>query len=179
MLLLLARCYCCIIHQLLWFMYRGVFTVGIALIGVMGSNNAIVSANAVPDYSYVNDRSDNNGQLARCATGLGPSGTEPNSALGEVYFNGNRIPDVGCSDSSSLIVRLQSAGLNNVVGVINLFQCRTFSTAVEGIYTCIMMNSSMMSESIRFGVYFTGRSKSHIYTFHHFIIFHLSTQLLQ
>ena len=31
MLLLLATCYCCIIHQLLWFMYRSVFTVGIAL----------------------------------------------------------------------------------------------------------------------------------------------------
>ena len=31
MLLLLATCYCCIIHQLLWFMYRGVFTVGVAV----------------------------------------------------------------------------------------------------------------------------------------------------
>ena len=179
MLLLLATCYCCIIHQLLWFMYRGVFTVGIALIGVMGSNNDVVSANAINDYSYVNDRSDNNVQLTGCVTGLGPKGTDDNSALGEVLLNGNRIPDVGCNDSSSPIVQLQSAGLNDVVGVINIVQCRAFSTAVEGIYTCIMMNSSMMSESIRFGIYFTGRSKSHVYTFHHLIIFHLSTQLLQ
>ena len=179
MLLLLATCYCCIIYQLLWFMYGGVFTVDIAVIEVMGSNNAIVSANAVPDYSYVNDRSDNNGQLARCVTGLGPSGTDFNSAIGGVYFNGNRIPNVGCGDSSSPIFRLQSAGINNVVGVINLFQCREFSTAAEGIYTCIMMNSSMMSESIRFGVYFTGRSESLIYAFHQLSIFHLSTQLLQ
>ena len=148
-------------------MCRGVFTVGIALIGVMGSNYDVVSANAITDYSYVNDRSDNNGQLARCATGMGPSVTEPNSAIGGVYFNENRIPDVGCSHSSSPIVRLQSPSLNNAVGVINIVQCREFSTAAEGIYTCVMMNSSMMNESIRFGVYFTGRSKSLIYTFHH------------
>ena len=31
MLLLLATCYCCIIHQLLWFMYRGIFTVGVVV----------------------------------------------------------------------------------------------------------------------------------------------------
>ena len=166
MLLLLATCYCCIIHQLLWFMYRGVFTVGIALIKVMVSDdavdNTIVSANAITEYSYVNNRGDNRGRLTRCATGLGPNATHNNRALGEVYFNGNRIPDVGCRDSSSPIVRLQSPFVSNVVGVINIVQCRTFSTAAEGIYTCIMMNSSMMSESIRFGVYFTGRSKSSI-----------------
>ena len=138
------------------------FTVGIALIA---SDRAIVSANALTDYSYVNDRSDNNVWLTRCVTGLGPSGTDDNSAIGGVYFNGNRIPDVGCSDSSSPIVRLQSVNVRNWVGVINTVQCREFSTAVEGIYTCIMMNSSMMSESIRFGVYFTGRSESQVYTY--------------
>ena len=159
MLLLLATCYCCIIHQLLWFMYRGVFTVGIALIEVMGNNNAIVSANAIPDYSYVNDRSDNNVQLTRCVTGLGPNGTDDNSALGGVYVNGNRIPNVECRDSSSPIVRMQSGSFNYVVGEINTVQCRAFSTAVEGIYTCVMMNSSLMNEAIRFGVYFTRRSK--------------------
>ena len=163
----------------------GVFTVGIALIGVMVSDdavdNAIVSANAITDYSYVNDRTDNdNVQLTRCVTGLGPSGTDDNSAVGGVFFNGNRIPDVGCGDSSSPIVRLQIANINNRAGIIQTVQCRTFSTAVEGIYTCIMMNSSIMSESIRFGVYFTGRSESLIYTYiYHITIFHLSTQLLQ
>ena len=163
MLLLLATCYCCIIHQLLWFMYRGVFTVGIALIAVMAGDNPldnVISANAITDYSYVNDRSDNDVQLTRCVTGVGPNGTDPNSVLGGVYFNGNRIPDVGCGDISSPIFRIQSGYLGNVVGVINIVQCRTFSTAAEGIYTCIMMNSSVMSESIRFGVYFTGRSES-------------------
>ena len=172
MLLLLVTCYCtcCIIHQLLWFMYRGVFTVGIALIGVMYDSdgtrisNAIVSANALNDYSYVNAR---NGlisismQLARCVTGLGPSDTDDNSALGGVYFNGSGVADVSCSDSSSPIIRQQAAGLNNL-GVINMVQCmdEEFSTSAEGIYTCTMMNSVMMNESIRFGIYFSGRSES-------------------
>ena len=164
MLLIFATCYCCIIHQLLWFMYRSVFTVGIALTKVMVSDdavdNSLVSANAITDYSYVNNRSDNNVQLTRCATGLGPNGTDDNTAIGGVYFNGNRLPNVKCSDSSSPMVILQSGYFGNVVGVIQTVQCREFSTAVEGIYTCIMTNSSMMSESIRFGVYFTGRSKS-------------------
>ena len=151
-------------------MQRGVFTVGIALTEVMVSDdavdNAIVSANAITNYSYVNDRSDHNGQLTRCVTGLGPYGTDDNRALGGVYFNGNRIPNVGCYGSSSPIVRLQPVPLNKAVGVINTVQCREFSTAAEGIYTCIMMNSSIMNESIRFGVYFTERSKSIIYAFH-------------
>ena len=171
MLLLFATCYCCIIHQLLWFMYRGVFTVGIALIEVMPGDNTVVSTNAINDYSYVNARSTNDVQLTRCATGLGPNGTDLNTAIGGVYFNGSRIPNVGCSQSSSPIVRLQSGHLGNTVGVIQTVQCREFSTAAEGIYICIMMNSSMMNESIRFGVYFTGRGKSLIYSFHHFIIF--------
>ena len=58
-LLLLATCYCCIIHQLLWFMYRGVFTVGVAVTQVMynadgtRSSNVLNSANALTDYSYI------------------------------------------------------------------------------------------------------------------------------
>ena len=170
MLLLLTTFYCCIIHRLLWFMYRGVFTVGIALIGVMYDSagtlisNAIVSANALNDYSYVNDRGTTNSgsfQIARCVTGLGPSDTNDNSALGGVYFNGSGVTGVSCGDSSSPIIRQSPAGLNNL-GVINIIQCmnRVFSTSVEDIYTCTMMNSSMMNESIRFGVYFMERSKS-------------------
>ena len=168
MLLLLATCYCCIIHQLLRFMYGSVFTVGLALIKVMVTDDSIynvVSANTITDYSYVNDRNDNYswlyGWLTRCVTGLGPSSTDGNSALGGVYFNGNRIPDYdGCYDSSLPIVRQQTARISHFVGVINIAQCGEFSTAAEGIYTCKMMNSSMMNESIRFGVYFTGRSES-------------------
>ena len=161
-------------------MYRGVFTVGIALIGVT-DNNDIVSANALTDYSYVNARDSvtSGTQIARCVTGLGPSAPDDNSVVGGVYFNGNRITNVACSDSSSPIIREQPSGnLDNNLGVINIVQCTTLTTAVEGIYTCIMMNSSMMNESIRFGVYFTARCES-LYISHPLIISHLFTQLLQ
>ena len=39
-------------------------------------------------------------QIAHSLTGLGPSNTDNNRALGGVYFNGSRIPFVACSDSS-------------------------------------------------------------------------------
>ena len=124
-------------------MYRGVFTVGVVL--TTGSDD-IISANALNDYSYVNasDGNPNNIWLARCVTGLGPSGNDDNNALGGLYFNGNRIPPAQCSDSSSSdVVRPRGADLSTFVGVMNTLQCGTFSINEEGVYTCMMMNSSM------------------------------------
>ena len=143
-------------------MYRGVCTLGIALIRVMpGGSNAIISANAIDDYSYViaRDTITSGVQIARCVTGLGPSDTEDNSDIGEVYFGGNSIPFVGCGDSSAIVQPRPSTNLYNL-GVINVIQCRAFTTAVEGIYACTMINSSMFEQSVRFGAYFTGRSES-------------------
>ena len=139
-------------------MYGYVFTLGIALIRVNGSNST-VSANSLTDYSYINARDGNitGVQIARCVTGLGPNSTDDNSALGGVYFNESRIPFARCSDNSSAIV--QPRPVTNIAGVINITQCSTFAVAVEGIYTCEMLNSSMMNQAVRFGVYFTGRSK--------------------
>ena len=153
MLLLLATCYCCIIHQLLWFMYRGVFAVGVVVI----RGNNFDSVNALTDYSYVNarDGNPNNALLARCMTGLGPSGND-NGVLGGWFFNSNKIPNRG-SCSSNIIQPIPGGAL---AGAINLFQCRQFTTAVEGIYTCTMMNSSMMDQSVRLGIYLNGRSES-------------------
>ena len=173
MLLLLATCYLCIIHQLLWFMYRGVFTVGVAVTEVMYNadgtcgSNALNSANALTDYSYIYARdspSGNSGdQVARCVTGLGPNGTgnDANDILGGLYFNGNKIPAAApppsCPDISEVIqVRLGSS----LAGVFNFHQCQQFTTAAEGVYTCALINSAMMNESVRFGIYFTGRSES-------------------
>ena len=117
--------------------------------------------------------------MARCLTGLSPSGND-NGVLGGLYFNGNRIPnssEQGPCASEVIQVRPGS----NAAGVTNFHQCGAFSTSVEGIYTCTMMNSSMMDQLIRFGVYFSGRSESFDYIIisHHLTIFHLSTQLLQ
>jgi len=51
-------------------------------------------------------------------------------------------------------------GQSNVVGGISLHLCETFTTATEGAYSCIMMNSSMMEQTMRAGVHFSGRSES-------------------
>ena len=166
--------------------------VGIAVTGVMynadgtRSSNALNSANALTDYSfiYARDSSGNNGaQLARCVTGLGPNGTgnNANDILGGLYFNGNKIPALAspasCSDNSEVIqVRLGGS----LAGVFNFQQCGSLTTANEGVYTCTMMNSSKINESVRFGIYFNGRSKLHdLYIPSLITIFHLSTQLLQ
>ena len=174
MLLLLATCYCCIIHQLLWFMYRGVFTVGVAVTEVKYnadgtiSSNALTAYNALTNYSYINARDnpgDSGAQLARCVTGLGPTGTgsNANDILGGLYFNGNKIPALtppaSCSDNSEMI---QARLGGSLAGVFNFHQCEPFTTDNEGVYTCALMNSAMINdhESVRFGIYFNGRSES-------------------
>ena len=168
MLLLLATCYCCIIHQLLWFMYRGVFTVGV----VVTRNSLTDADDFLTDYSYI-DASDSPGDgalLARCVTGLGPNGTDniANSELGGWYFNGTMIPNSGvhrecgssATDNNPAVGPIQARPGATTAGVINLRQCVPFTIALEGIYTCTMRNSSMMNQSVRLGVYFTGRSES-------------------
>ena len=153
-------------------MYRGVFTVGIAVTQAMYRNdgtlssNALISDNALNDYSYVYARDspgDNGAQLARCVTGLGPNviDSDANDILGGLYFNGNKIPALtpptSCSDHSETI---QARLGHSLAGVFNFHQCGSLTTAAEGVYTCALMNSAMMNESVRFGVYFTGRSES-------------------
>ena len=160
MLLLLATCYCCIIHQLLWFMYRGVFTVGVAL-----TRRSLTDANDfLTDYSYIHaidSPGSNDVLLARCMTGLGPTGTS-NDVLGGWYFGGTMIPNsdetVQCGNPAVSAIQARLGGVT--AGVINMHQCRTFTNTEEGIYTCTMRNSSMVEQSIRLGVYFTGRSES-------------------
>ena len=142
-------------------MCRSVFTVGIVVTRAMGVNNALVSANAISDYSYINARDSTPGeQIARCVTGLGPSGTENNTNIGGIYFDESRIAFAQCGTRSSAIIQPRAAiNLDTSLGVINIGQCRAFATTAEGIYTCTMTNSSIVKQSVRFGVYFTGRSK--------------------
>ena len=168
MLLLLATCYCCIIHQLLWFMYRGVFTVGVAVTDATQNTN-LNSANELTDYSYINARIfiGISALLARCLIGLGPTVTSngANGPLGGLYFNGNMIPNSGEQAScSSDVIQVRPGG--TLAGVMNFHQCQTFTTDNEGVYTCTMMNSSMMDESVRFGIYRSTRSESlHLYNY--------------
>ena len=139
-------------------MYRGVFTVGVAV-----TRTSLTLANVLTDYSYVNARSgDPNGVwFARCLTGLGPTstGNDVNSLLGGLYFNDSMIRSSGESASCGTDVIQVKPG-SFVTGVINFHHCQSFTTDNEGVYTCTMMNSSMMNESVRFGIYFNGRSES-------------------
>jgi len=122
--------------------------------------------------------------ILRCATGLGPSGSDSNIALGGWYFNGAQlfVPSGGVACfSGGEIFLVQGANSRRYPGVINLYQCGTFTSTEEGVYSCIMMNSSMMNQTMRVGIYLNGRSESldvyHITSL--LTIFHLSTQLLQ
>ena len=95
--------------------------------------------------------------IARCLTGLGPLDNNDNNVLGELNFNGTRVPNGECGDHESVI---QSNGASTLVGVIDLFQCGTFSPTEEGVYSCLILNSSLMYQSMKIGIYFNGRSKS-------------------
>ena len=150
----------------------------------------LVSSSQIIDYSPVFQPFTLAGDSAflRCASGLGPPDSHGNYALGGWYFNGEQLfePSGGgsCEQielSGGGIFLVRGAGGRNYPGVINLYLCGTFTTTEEGVYECRMMNSSMMEQTMRVGVYFNGRSESlDMYPITSLLtIFHLSTQLLQ
>ena len=154
-----------------------VITIGVAVTDATSS-----LAGVRTDYSYINPPGDGV-VIARCLTGLGPNGTiaGANGVLGGWYFDDTMIPNSGeqasCPTGTNVI---QVRPGRVTAGVSNIHQCGTFTTSAEGVYTCTMMNSSMMNESVRLGVYLTGRCELlDFYISHHLTIFHLPTQLLQ
>ena len=117
----------------------------------------LIADDILPDYSYIYALvTSTNVIIASCVTGLGPSGSD-NNALGGLYFKESSIPNGVCN---SAVIQPNGRPVNSFVGVINMFQCGTFNVAGEGVYTCTMMNSAMMYQSMRLGIYFIGRSKS-------------------
>jgi len=136
----------------------------------------LVSSNQITDYASVSQpfTLDPINAILRCASGLGPFGAGINTDLGGWYFSGVQIP-VG-TDCSGPVFEVRATNTRNYPGVINLHLCGTFTTTEEGIYSCIMMNSSMMEQTMRVGVYFSGRSESlDMYSYH---LINFSTQLL-
>ena len=133
----------------------------IAVTGALIGNDQIITGNLLTDYSYVTAHAIN-GLLARCVSGLGPTGTDNNTDLGLWFFNNGatRLPYGLCQPPIVHLIQSQAANLTDYIGVINLWQCGAFTTTVEGVYTCVIMNSSMMNQTRRLGVYFSGRSKS-------------------
>ena len=148
--------------------YAVLYLLGIAMTGVLIGNSNIVSGNLLTDYSYVYETI--NSLLARCVTGLGPTGSNDNTALGTWYFNGAPLPYGLCEEPIVHLVQSRAASLMNFIGVINLWQCGPFTTTAEGVYTCVMMNSSMMNQTMRLGVYFSGRSEPSHYFLSHVIV---------
>lgn len=120
--------------------------------------NQIVSGNLRNDYSYISVANTSGTSLiARCVTGLGPNSTDDNNVLGGFYFNGNQIPNGNCDPSTT--IKPRGAPISEVVGVMDLHQCDRLTPSEEGVYTCTMITSSMMYQSMRLGVYIPGRSK--------------------
>jgi len=153
---------------------------GIAITGASDVRTDLVSTNQIADYSFVTKWfTDKHNVILRCATGLGPSGAKGNTVLGEWYFNGNKIP-LGCGIYSCwrsvTVFEVRGAQIMKYPGVINLYLCGKFTTNEEGVYSCIMKNSSTMNQTMRAGLYFSGRSESFDM---YLIVNHLSTQLLQ
>ena len=160
-----------------------VYILGIAMTGASDISTDLVSSNQITDYSFVTHdvALDPFNVILRCASGLGPSGSYTNTALGGWYFNGIQIPVPNRTLCDDVVFEVRGARGRNYPGVINLYLCGTFTTTEEGIYSCIMMNSSITNQIMRVGVYFSGRSKLlNMYPIALVLtIFHLSAQLLQ
>ena len=132
---------------------------GIALTGVLIGNSDIVTGNLLTDYSVIRDT--DNGLVARCVSGLGPTSSDDNTALGLWYFNGAPLPYGQCEHPVVNVIQSRIASLRNFVGVILLWQCvPSLTSAAEGVYTCVILDSSMMNQTTRLGVYIGGRSES-------------------
>ena len=122
-------------------------------IAITTGNNDLSFDNLLDDYSLI--FASGPGLVARCVTGLGPNGDD-NTDLGGWFFSGFPVFNRECS---GLVIQQDGALMRGQVGVVDLYQCLTLSTSAEGIYTCMIMNSSMMIQTMRVGLYFDGRSK--------------------
>jgi len=133
---------------------------GIAVTGASNVATDLVSSNRINDYSFIIQpvMRDVYDVILRCASGLGPPGNDQSTVLGGWYFDGAQIlVRKSCMDAE---FEVRAANARLYPGVINLYQCGTFTATEEGVYSCIMMNSSMVEQTMRVGVYFSGRSES-------------------
>jgi len=113
------------------------------------------------DYSYLTeDKFDFSGlgaALLQCISGMGPfSHSEGSLSLGGWYFHGNKINAGKICDS---VFQVRSESPKYYPGIISLYPCGPLSPDEEGVYTCMMENSSMMVETRKMGLYLTGRSE--------------------
>ena len=125
---------------------------------MMGDGTNIVrSGNVLDDSSviYLNGSEQNGGILFRCVSGLGPSGSNNNDVIGNLYFNNALLPVGTCN---GFVMAEGANNLDRYPGVYQARVCGNLTTSTEGVYTCRLMNSSMMYQNVSVGVYFSGRS---------------------
>ena len=120
---------------------------------IIKGSRAITSSDHIRSNSYITETG-GTGLLANCVTGLGPTDSNNSTILGGWYFGGSQVTNQGCSGDGVRVLD------SEYVGVYQLQQCGTFTTAVEGVYTCVVLDSAMIQQRMRLGVYFEGRSMS-------------------
>ena len=136
-------------------------TVGVIAMGQGDGTNLVQASNVLDDYTYIIlDGGDEGNQiLFRCSTGLGPTGDNNNSVIGNLYYNNTPLPHGVCNGF------IQAEGALDVARFPGTYNARVcddgrLTTSTEGVYTCTLTNSSMMDQSVRIGLYLSGRSES-------------------
>ena len=134
-------------------------TEGIIALGQGDGTNAVRASNVLDDYTYIllDGSERDNHILFRCSTGLGPTGSDTNDVIGDLYYNNMPLTDGVCNGF------IKGEGATNVQrfpGTYNARVCGLLTTSTEGVYTCTLTNSSMMDQSVRIGLYLSGRSES-------------------
>ena len=138
-------------------------TVGILVMG--DGSNKVRASNVLDDYSFIrlNAIEPRDQFLFRCTSGLGPSGNISNNDIGNIFFNNTSLNAVANKINCTGFVRVTGArSTSNLPGVYSARVCKKFTTSEEGVYTCRLMNSSMMYQNMSIGLYFRGRSKLQI-----------------
>ena len=131
----------------------------------MGDSSINVqTSNVLDDYSFIrlNVSEMRENLLFRCVSGLGPSRNKTNNMIGNIYFK-NASLTANENNCNRFVRATGASNIKQFPGVYNARVCENasnFTTSAEGIYTCRLMNSSMMYQSMRIGLYFRGRSKS-------------------
>ena len=128
--------------------------------GGMGDGTNIPRANNILDnYTYIfhDGYEANYAILFRCATGLGPSDTDSNDVIGDMYLNNMLLTDQVCN---GFVIAQGVGNTARFPGVYQARVCGILTTSTEGVYTCTLTNSSMMDQSVSIGIYFSGRSES-------------------
>ena len=127
--------------------------------GMGDGTNFPSAANVLDDYTYIilDGSEANNAILFRCASGLGPSGSDSNDVIGDIYLNNVLLTDQVCN---GFVIAQGVGNTFRLPGVYQARVCGTLTTSTEGVYTCRLTNSSMMDQSVSIGAYLSTRSES-------------------